>query len=147
MAEGGLFFSSSERILCQCKEGKVKFLNCFILFRVAGSGRRDVNTVQLSWVITIITVHWTVIIVLTQLNCQYTCELEFCLANTCLTIERTCPIISGPNPEMFTLTAIYMFKWILILVSVFSNNTLVWKIMKRKHLHSVFNLSMCFYIF
>ena len=53
--------------------------------------------------------------------------------------------IPGQNLKMSIVPAISSVKWMLILVSSFSNNTLVWKIVRRKHLQSVFNLSMCFY--
>ena len=38
-------------------------------------------------------------------------------------------------------------KWILISVTVLSSGTLVWKILSRKSLHTLFNLGMCFYFF
>jgi hypothetical protein len=49
--------------------------------------------------------------------------------------------------KMSILTATWALKWMLILASVASNNTLVWKIWKRKSLHTIFNLSFCFYFF
>jgi hypothetical protein len=45
------------------------------------------------------------------------------------------------------LVAINLFKWILITVNVLTNSTLVWKIWRRKNLHTVFNLGMCFFFF
>ena len=38
-------------------------------------------------------------------------------------------------------------KWILICVTVISCSTLLWKILRRKSLHSLFNLGMCFFFF
>ena len=39
------------------------------------------------------------------------------------------------------------FKGILIFLTVMSNNTLAWKILQRKQLHTIFNLGMCFFFF
>ena len=38
-------------------------------------------------------------------------------------------------------------KWTLILFSGVTNGVLVWKILNRKHLHTIFNLSICFFFF
>ena len=47
------------------------------------------------------------------------------------------------NIILFTL----IFKWILICATVLSCSTLLWKILKRKTLHTIFNLGMCFFFF
>ena len=41
----------------------------------------------------------------------------------------------------------FLSKWILICVTVISCSTLLWKILRRKSLHSLFNLGMCFFFF
>ena len=48
---------------------------------------------------------------------------------------------------MYILVVINLLNWILIIVNVLANNTLVWKIWRRKNLHTVFNLGMCFFFF
>ena len=48
---------------------------------------------------------------------------------------------------MDILVVINLLNWILIIVNVLANNTLVWKIWRRKNLHTVFNLGMCFFFF
>ena len=55
--------------------------------------------------------------------------------------------IPGHNLQNEYLDCNLAFKWMLILATVASNNTLVWKIWKRKSLHTIFNLSFCFYFF
>jgi hypothetical protein len=49
--------------------------------------------------------------------------------------------------KMNLLDVINLLKWILILLNVVSNSTLVWKIWTRKNLHTVFNLGMCLFFF
>ena len=46
---------------------------------------------------------------------------------------------------MNILLIIKILKWILISLCLVSNNTLVWKIWRRKELHTIFNLGMCFF--
>ena len=41
--------------------------------------------------------------------------------------------------------AIDVVRWSLILISVVANLTLAWKIITRKYLHSIFNLSLTFF--
>ena len=41
----------------------------------------------------------------------------------------------------------FLSKWILICITVISCCTLLWKISRRKSLHSLFNLGMCFFFF
>ena len=41
--------------------------------------------------------------------------------------------------------SINTFKWVLICLTSYSTSSLVWRILKRKSLHSVFNLGWCFY--
>ena len=48
---------------------------------------------------------------------------------------------------MFILDLINLLRWVLISLNVVSNNTLVWKIWRRKNIHTVFNLGMCFFFF
>ena len=38
-----------------------------------------------------------------------------------------------------------ILKWVLISLTGFSTSSLVWRILKRKSLHTVFNLGWCFY--
>ena len=45
------------------------------------------------------------------------------------------------------LVTINLLKWILIIANILANSTLVWKIWRRKNLHTVFNLGMCFFFF
>ena len=40
-----------------------------------------------------------------------------------------------------------ILKWLLIIITITVNNTLAWKIWRRKNIHTIFNLSMCFYFF
>ena len=42
---------------------------------------------------------------------------------------------------------INIVKWVLIALNVLVNNTLMWKILRRKSLHTIFNLGMCFFFF
>ena len=48
------------------------------------------------------------------------------------------------EPTLQTIL-INILKWILIFLSIVSNSTLAWKIWRRKNLHTIFNLSMCFF--
>ena len=36
-------------------------------------------------------------------------------------------------------------KWLLICLTILMNSTLAWRILRKKSLHTLFNLSMCFY--
>ena len=40
---------------------------------------------------------------------------------------------------------IKIVKWLLIFVTISTNSTLAWRILRKESLHSLFNLSMCFY--
>ena len=42
-------------------------------------------------------------------------------------------------------TMLHVMKWVLIFMTIISNNTLAWKIWTRKNLHTVFNLGLCFF--
>ena len=58
--------------------------------------------------------------------------------------------LETPVPTVCVLQAMFKLaagtlSWVLIITSVISNFTLVLKIWRRKNLHSVFNMSMCFY--
>ena len=48
---------------------------------------------------------------------------------------------------MRIVVVVALLKWNLMVVTVIPSSVLAWKILRRKHLHSVFNLSMCFYFF
>ena len=48
---------------------------------------------------------------------------------------------------MFDYEIINLLKWFLISLNLTVNSTLLWKIWKRKNLHTIFNLGMCLYFF
>jgi hypothetical protein len=54
-------------------------------------------------------------------------------------VETNILLIPGKNLKMSILLAISLVKWMLILVSGFSNNILVLKILRIKHLQNIFN--------
>ena len=47
--------------------------------------------------------------------------------------------------EISAAVVVGWLKWLLIFLSVTFNATLALKILRRRKLHSVFNLAMCFY--
>ena len=54
-------------------------------------------------------------------------------------------VLTIQTTSVMIVLVVDVLKWILILTTVVSNNTLVWKIWTRKNLHTIFNLSMCFF--
>ena len=44
-----------------------------------------------------------------------------------------------------TTLVLTVVKWLLIGVTILVNGALAWKILKKKSLHTLFNLAMCFY--